>query len=62
MVVHVLKSLSDDTRPQQTIEEVLAKCSDEQLMGDFDDIYKTMPITKETTCGFSFLRGPMLQK
>jgi hypothetical protein len=46
----------------RTIESVLSKLSDEKLNGDFDDIFKLMPVTDETSCGFGFVRGPTLQK
>jgi hypothetical protein len=49
------------TNPR-TIESVLSKLSDEKLNGDFDDIFKLMPVTEETTCGMGFVRGPTLQK
>jgi hypothetical protein len=46
----------------RTIEEVLSKLSDDKLMGDFDEIFKIMPVTEETSCGIGFFRGPTLQK
>jgi hypothetical protein len=45
----------------RTIEDALRKISDEKLMGDFDDIYKLMPVTGDTSCGISFLKGPRFQ-
>lgn len=45
-----------------SIEDALRKMSDEQLMGEFDDIYQSMPVTDDTSCGWGFLRGPKTQK
>jgi len=45
-----------------TIEEVLTQLSDEKLLGRFDDIYKLVPVTEATSCGFGICRGAMLQK
>lgn len=45
-----------------SIEDALRKLSDEQLMGEFDDIYRDMPVTDDTACGWGFLRGPKTQK
>jgi hypothetical protein len=49
-------------KKQPTIEDALSKLSDEKLMGDFDEIFKNMPVTSDTTCGISFLKGPTLQR
>ena len=46
----------------RSIEDALGQLSNDKLMGDFDDIYKLMPVTQDTSCGISFLRGPILQK
>lgn len=46
----------------KTIESVLSQLSDEKLCGNFDDIFQLIPITEETSCGISFMRGPTLQK
>lgn len=46
----------------RSIEDALRNLSDEKLMGEFDDIFELMPVTNDTSCGFSFLRGPNLQK
>lgn len=46
----------------RTIESVLSKLSDEKLNGDFDDIFKLMPVTDETSCGIGVVSGPTLQK
>lgn len=46
----------------RSIEDALSKLSDEKLTGDFDDIFKLMPVTDETSCGVGFLRGPTLQR
>lgn len=46
----------------KTIESVLSQLSDEKLCGNFDDILQLVPVTEETSCGISFLRGPKLQK
>lgn len=45
-----------------SIEDALRKISDEQLMGEFDDVYRSMPVTDDTSCGWGFLRGPNTQK
>lgn len=29
---------------------------------DFEERYKQMPITEDTSCGMGFLRGPVLQR
>lgn len=46
----------------RSIEDALGKLSDEKLLGDFDDIFKLMPVTDTTACGIGFLRGPVLQR
>lgn len=47
----------------RTMEDALSELSDEKLTGDFDDIFKLMPVTDNTSCGgLGFLRGPTLQK
>lgn len=46
----------------RTIEDALSNVSDEKLMGDFDDIFKQMPVTDDTSCGYSILKGPTIQK
>ena len=53
--------VSNNDKPR-TIEDTLSQISNEKLMGNFDDIYQLMPLTDDTSCGISFLRGPMLQK
>lgn len=35
---------------------------EKMLPNEFDTLYKTMPLTDETTCGLSFLRGNIWQK
>lgn len=45
-----------------SIEDVLIKLSDEKLCGKFDDIFRLVPVTKDTSCGVSFIRGTFLQK
>ena len=47
---------------KKTIESVLSQLSDEKLCGNFDDIFHLIPVTEETSCGISFIRGPKLQK
>lgn len=45
------------------IEDALSKLSDEKLMGEFDEIFKLMPVTEVTECGVGrIFRGPTLQK
>ncbi|KAG5683743.1 hypothetical protein PVAND_013008 [Polypedilum vanderplanki] len=51
----------NESKPH-TIEDALSQLSDDKLMGDFDDIFKLMPVTDGTSCGISFLRGPTMQK
>lgn len=46
----------------QSIEETLSKLSDEKLLGDFDEIFKIVPVTNDTSCGIGICRGPTLQK
>jgi hypothetical protein len=46
----------------KSIEEVLSKLSDEKLCGNFDEIFRLVPVVKETSCGISFISGPFLQK
>lgn len=46
----------------RTIEDALSTLSDEKLMGDFDDIFKLMPVTDGTACGGRILNGPTLQR
>lgn len=45
-----------------SIENALRKLSDETLTGEFDEIYKLIPVTDETSCGIGFFRGRALQK
>lgn len=49
-------------KSSKTIEEVLSSLSDEKLCGNFDEIFQQVPVTKDTSCGISFMRGPILQK
>lgn len=51
-----------EKKNKKTIEDVLSALSDEKLNGDFDDIFQLIPITKDTSCGISFIRGRFLQK
>jgi hypothetical protein len=46
----------------RTIEDALSRLSDEKLTGDFDEIFKLMPVTEDTSCGGGWLSGPLLQK
>lgn len=46
----------------RSIEDALSKLSDEKLLGEFDGIFKLMPVTDDTSCGFGNFRGPILQK
>lgn len=46
----------------QSIEDALSKLSDEKLLGDFDEIFKMMPVTADTSCGVGYFRGATLQK
>lgn len=46
----------------RTIEDALSQLSNEKLLGNFDDIYRLMPVTKDTSCGISFIRGSIIQK
>lgn len=34
----------------------------EKMLPDFEDMFKDMPLTKDTTCGFWLFKGPFLQK
>lgn len=52
----------EKNKSPKTIESVLSQLSDEKLCGNFDDIFQLVPVTEETSCGISFLRGPKLQK
>lgn len=45
-----------------TIEDALSKLSDEKLTGNFDDVFLSMPVTSETSCGFGLFRSPHLQR
>lgn len=51
-----------DRGNSQSIEDALSKLSDEKLMGDFNEIYKMMPVTRDTSCGAGIFYGPTLQK
>lgn len=57
----VLK-LPFDRGNSQSIEDALSKLSDEKLQGDFNEIFKLMPVTSYTSCGFGVLQGAKLQK
>lgn len=35
---------------------------EKMLPDQFDDLYKTLPLTEETTCGIWFIRGRLWQK
>jgi hypothetical protein len=52
---------ASESKPR-TIEDALSQLSDDKLMGEFDDIFKLMPVTGGTSCGYSILRGPTMQK
>lgn len=51
-----------NNKSPKSIESVLSQLSDEKLCGNFDDIFHLIPVTKETSCGISFIKGPKLQK
>lgn len=34
----------------------------EKMLPDFEDMFKDIPQTKDTTCGFWIFKGPFLQK
>lgn len=34
----------------------------EKMLPDFEDMFKDMPLTQDTTCGFWIFKGPFLQK
>lgn len=51
-----------DRRSSQSIEDALGKLSDEKLLGDFNEIYKMMPVTADTSCGVGYFHGATLQK
>lgn len=35
---------------------------EKMLPEQFDDLYETLPLTEDTTCGVWFIRGPVWQK
>lgn len=35
---------------------------EKMLPKEFDDLYRTLPLTEETTCGLWFIRGNLWQK
>lgn len=35
---------------------------EKMLPTEFDDLYRTLPLTEETTCGIWFIRGSLWQK
>lgn len=35
---------------------------EKMLPKEFDDLYRTLPLTEETTCGIWFIRGSLWQK
>lgn len=43
------------------MEEFIATLSNDELNGDFEEIYKRAPHTKETMCGFGWFKGRRLQ-
>lgn len=55
--------LSSEKSKGQSIEDTLRTLSDEKLMGEFDDIFKLMPVTDDTACGVgALIRGRSLQR
>jgi hypothetical protein len=44
-----------------SIEEFIVSLRDDELNGDFEEIYQRAPRTKETRCGFGVLSGRWLQ-
>lgn len=36
--------------------------TDKMLEDDFDEVYRDYPLNDDTTCGYGFLRGKILQK
>lgn len=44
-----------------SVEEFIATLSDDELNGDFEEIYKRAPQTEDTMCGMGAFRGRRLQ-
>lgn len=59
-----------DETARKNIESAVRKTADqydykeiEQMLPEqFDDLFKTLPLTEETTCGIWFIRGHFWQK
>ncbi|KAG5674919.1 hypothetical protein PVAND_004864 [Polypedilum vanderplanki] len=49
-------------RKHISLEEYVSQLSDEALNGDFEEIYKCAPLSKEVICGLGSIRGRFLQK
>lgn len=52
----------EKNKSQKSIEEVLSALTNSQLNGDFEEIFKQIPVTNDTKCGILFFKGPFLQK
>lgn len=44
-----------------SVEEFIVSLSNDELDGDFEEIYKRAPRTQDTMCGFGCFRGRRLQ-
>ena len=46
---------------EMPLEEYVGNLTDDVLNGDFDEIYKSAPRSKDTMCGFGIFRSRWLQ-
>lgn len=46
---------------EMRLEDFVANLSDDELNGDFDEIYQRAPRSKDTMCGFGRYRSRWLQ-
>jgi hypothetical protein len=49
-------------RERVSLEEYVAGLSDEALNGDFEEVFKRAPLTKDVICGVGPVRGRFLQR
>jgi len=44
------------------LDTYISGLTDEQLNGEFDEVYKHAPLPKDAHCGFGSIRGKLLQR
>jgi len=57
-----MKPTTENGKQKQLPEQVPLILTDKMLEADFDEVFKDYPLTQETSCGFGYFRGKLMQK